>query len=596
MVATNEGRNTNQRSTKRSRQAAADTAATNGSAAPVPVATPTAADADSERRPPQARGVGGREAARRIRGIASLSDTLDVRNRLRRLGGQIQRGGRDAQRMTFIESAIGECLDEAGTAGSQRDRWLSCEAATWAVGWMARTRRAGGSAGSLLERLVQAAHAGAKELAAGDTLPACFVLTLARLFRDIEACRCLEDAAAAAVAAEIDRLVSADGVVNLADSAAMVERVVRWTQVREIGGLTGGPFWGDDTEGRWRAAAVVGMRLLGDEGRAFAGAGRVPACFTAPLLTAVGEMGGRRRRSARMLAEGSRGGGRRRLLPRDLHDAATNVAIVRSGWEPDSLRVMLDYRDAVPRLEVAAGDRMLVQGPWGWSLTCDGHPLEAEGAWRVVGFETGRKATFLEIAAPLGGGLQLERQLVVLPRDRIVLLADAVTAGTDDESLPLRALEHRATLPLAPSLDAEPAAENREVVVFDTAMRFMALPLALPEWRSAGCGGLEVASQSLVLTHQGRGALYAPLWLDCDASRVGGPLTWRQVTVADTRRTIEPRQAAGFRIQAGLRQWLLYRSLAPARNRTLLGCNVSSGFLLGRIKRSGEVARTLEID
>jgi hypothetical protein len=32
-----------------------------------------------------------------------------------------------------------------------------------------------------------------------------------------------------------------------------------------------------------------------------------------------------------------------------------------------------------------------------------------------------------------------------------------------------------------------------------------------------------------------------------------------------------------------------------ARNRTLLGCNVSCEFLLGRLKRSGEVARTLEI-
>jgi hypothetical protein len=172
--------------------------------------------------------VRGREAARRILELAALSETLDVRNRLRRLGMQVQGGGRDAQRMTFVEATIGECLDEAEVAASQRDRWLSCEAATWAVGWMARTRRAGGSAGSLLERLVRAAHAAATSLAAGDTLPACFVLTLARLFRDIEACRCLEESATVAVGAEVDRLVSAAGVVNLADSAAMVDRVVRW--------------------------------------------------------------------------------------------------------------------------------------------------------------------------------------------------------------------------------------------------------------------------------------------------------------------------------------------------------------------------------
>ncbi|NBW86918.1 MAG: hypothetical protein EBR23_08860 [Planctomycetia bacterium] len=255
---------------------------------------------------------------------------------------------------------------------------------------------------------------------------------------------------------------------------------------------------------------------------------------------------------------------------------------------------MLDYRAAVPRLEIAAGDRMLVHGAWEWGVSCDGAALEAEGAWRVNGWETGRRGTFLEIAAPLGGGLQIERQLVVLPEDRIVLLADAVVPATADAEV--GEIRHRAAVPLAAALDAEAGAENREIVVYDTAMRFMALPLALPEWRTAGAGGFEVAGQTIVLTQTGRGALYAPVWLDCDAARVGTPLTWRQLTVADTRRNIEPRQAAGFRIQAGLRQWLLYRSLAAARNRTLLGCNVSSGFLLGRIKRCGEVARTLEID
>ena len=594
MVATNEGKNTNSRSQKRSRGRSGDTAAANGIGTAVAAATPAQRRSPAERRVPPAPEVGGRKAARRIRGLAALSDTLDIRNRLRRLGALVQGGGRDAQRMTFVEAAIGECLDEAAAVASVRDRWLSCEAATWAVGWMARTRRAGGSAGSLLERLVRLAHSATTSLAAGDTLPACFVLTLSRLFRDIEACRCLEESATAAVGTEIDRLVSADGVVNLSDSAAMVDRVVRWTQFREVASVTGDPCWSDATAGRWQAAALGALRLLGDEARAFAGAGRVPACFTKPLVEAVEGMGGRCRRTARVVAGGTESCRRREVLPRDLHDPAAAVAIVRSGWARDSLRVMLDYRAAVPRLEIAVGERMLVSGPWEWDVTCDGVHLEAESAWRVNGWETGRKGTFLEITASLGGGLQIERQLVVLPEERIVLLADAVIPTT--AAAEAGELIHRAVLPLAASLDAEAGPENREIVVYDTAMRFMALPLALPEWRSAGRGAFEVAGQSLVLTQEGRGGLYAPVWLDCDASHVGGPLTWRQLTVADTRRNIEPRQAAGFRVQAGLRQWLLYRSLETPRNRTLLGCNVSSGFLLGRIKRCGEVARTLEID
>jgi hypothetical protein len=123
----------------------------------------------------------------------------------------------------------------------------------------------------------------------------------------------------------------------------------------------------------------------------------------------------------------------------------------------------------------------------------------------------------------------------------------------------------------------------------------MALPLGLPEWRTAGAGRLEAASGGLVLSQQGGGRLYAPLWLDFDAGRIGGPLTWRQLTVADTRLILPPHQAVGYRVQAGLEQWLVYRSLDTPRNRTLLGCNVSCEFLVGRVKNSGEVARTLEI-
>ena len=86
-----------------------------------------------------------------------------------------------------------------------------------------------------------------------------------------------------------------------------------------------------------------------------------------------------------------------------------------------------------------------------------------------------------------------------------------------------------------------------------------------------------------------------PLWLDCDPSRFGRPLTWRQLTVADTRQNLPRHQAAGFRVQAGLEQWLLYRALDEPRNRTVLGCNLSCEFLLGRIRPDGSVGRTLEI-
>jgi hypothetical protein len=601
MVATNQGGRADTKPKRRGRAAAVKAS---HDAAADPGAPPR------DRRPPAPRPaapkVAARAAAARIRAIADTSEQLDTRQPLRRLARQVARGGRDVQRITFIETALGACLDEAAAA-PPRERWLICEACTWALAWMARTRRAGGSAGSLLERLVREARSGAEACKDRDTLSARFVLTLARLFADIEACRCLEPAAAAAVEEEIARLVSAGGTVGISGSAAMVERVVRWTGVRDVARSTGSLPWADATESLWAAAATSTLRLLGREGRIVAGPGLLPRCFSALLLEAAdGGLAKPARRTARRLATGGRDADSR-LLPRDLHDPAACVAMIRTGWGRRDLRLLVEYRAALPRLEIAVGDRMLVEGPWGWTASLGGRPLDAEGPWTASCWESDDKASFLEIVAPLAGGMQLERQIVVLPDDRIVLLADALVprpggprphAGTngDGAAHDADALGYRGSLPLVPGLETEPAAETREILGFDTAMRFMALPLALPEWRTPGRGAFTATQAGELLLEQvGARRLYAPLWLDLDPRRIGRPLTWRQLPVADTRLILPPHQATGFRIQAGLAQWLVYRALDAPRNRTLLGCNVSAEFLVGRIKRSGEVARRLEI-
>ena len=99
-----------------------------------------------------------------------------------------------------------------------------------------------------------------------------------------------------------------------------------------------------------------------------------------------------------------------------------------------SIRVLLEYRAAVPHLEIAVGDRLLVDGPWHWQASKGGRPLEMEGPWSVSCWESDKKATYLEIIAPLAGGMQIDRQIVLLPRDRVVLLADAITHPAGDHA------------------------------------------------------------------------------------------------------------------------------------------------------------------
>lgn len=593
MPATKNDKSRRRGPTDRGRPAAAKA----GAAAPEkPTARPT-------RKPAPPRRVKAKEAAERIRGLAEVSESLDGRRRLRRLARLVARGSREVRGIAFIESLLAECLDEAEQDATARERWRTCEAVAWGIAWLARTRRAGGSAGGLLERLVKQARQATHDLAARDTASAAFVVALARLFGDIEACRCLEQPARDALGEELARLVSADGAVAVAGdpagSAPLVERVERWAATREVAlAIGGGRPWDDDSDKRWRTATKTALRLLGGHGRILTGPGRLPASCSRHLLAAAGEGKERAARTAAAICDEPRRiepDKAKQLLPRDLHAADSALAIIRTGWHRDALRVLVDYRAAVPRLEIATRDRLLVDGPWSWRASLGGRPLEAEGPWTVAGFESDRKATFLEIAAPLGGGLQLSRQVIVLVRDAIVILADAITAEQPPAGIPL-GLESGVSL--GQGLEAEPAEETREIVAYDTAMRLLALPLALPEWSAAPAAGAFTArGGSLTLAQETQGGrLYAPLWLDCHPARIGKPLTWRQLSVADTRRNLPRHQAAAFRVQAGLEQWLLYRALDRPRNRTVLGCNLSCEFLVGRIRDDGVVARTLEIE
>lgn len=547
-----------------------------------------------ERKPPA---VKGKVASERIRELAERCELLQTRRQLRSLARLLAARPKNVRGLSFVETAIAECFDESDQGAAVRDQWLLREAAVWGLAWLARSRRAGGSAGGLLEQAVRRASAAATALAARDTAPAAFVLTLARLFCDIEACRVTEAGAASALEEEIGRLVSADGSLGLSGSAAVIDRICRWARCRQRCLDTGGLPWNRATEERFTTCLATGLRLLGGRGRMLVGVGRLPLAFTKPLLEAACGCPERRRvqRTARALMTGTTAkAAPKGLLACDQDDQEAAVAILRSGWGANSVRLLVEYRDAMPRLELAVGDRLLFDGEWRWGVTCDGESLPAEGPWETNCLETKHGAVFFEIKAPLAGGLQFERSVTLLTIDRVVLLADAITRR--DGRPPAGDLRLSATLPVANGLEVEPADETREVYLYDTAMRCLALPLGLPEWRAGDRGEFAVTPEGLALEQQGRGRLFAPVWLDCDQRRLGEQVTWRQLTVADTRINLPPSMAAGHRVQVGLDQWLLYRSLDASRNRTLLGCNVACEFLLGRITPDGTVQRAIEIE
>jgi hypothetical protein len=55
-------------------------------------------------------------------------------------------------------------------------------------------------------------------------------------------------------------------------------------------------------------------------------------------------------------------------------------------------------------------------------------------------------------------------------------------------------------------------------------------------------------------------------------------------------------RAVGYRVQFGRQNWLLYRTLAPRGNRTVLGQNYSSEFVCCRMLKTGKTESIIEIE
>lgn len=499
-------------------------------------------------------------------------------------------GGADA-----VEGAILRCLDEAASEAPGAGRWALDEGAAWGAAWLThRTER-------LLGRLHDEAREAEDGCRNGDTRPAALAVTLAGLFAD-PVFRSAAACGAAALAGDIGRWTTPSGAPATGISSAFVPRVVGWAQAREAGLRSGhGVPWDEATDERFHAAAIGALRLLGDRGR-IPGRGSPDPTDTAALLEALRTPRAsqpRPRALARTVAAVAAGIGASssKTLPRDALDGT--VAVLRTGWERGAVRVLLDFGAAVHRLEVAGGNRLVFDGEWTFFAEADGTSLDPIGPWSVSCFESDDDATFLEIVAALPGGLQAERQVVLLPADRIVLLCDSLTdagACLPAEKRPGR-VAYRGRLALA-NAEARPEEETREIRLSVGRRHWRVLPLGLPEWRTAAApGSLDRSGGSLELSQASEGGrLTAPLWIDADPRRADRPLTWRQLTVADQRLILRRHEAVGFRVQAGLDQWMLYRALDTPRNRTLLGCNVACEFLLGRVRSSGEIKRTLEIE
>ena len=512
-------------------------------------------------------------------------------------------------------SFLMKCLTVRAQLADDADQWLVGEAVIWGFLWF--TRRGGGdsSAEQILEDLVHIGEVGLEKLLNGDFSATPFLLTCGRIFKEVDGCQSFVDIARKSLHLEVQERVGDDGGVGMESSSEILSAVNRWARCQEIIHTTNGKKLDKKTDSKIDQAVVFAVLLLGNGGRPATKCELDVEQSAAPILQAASC--GRKKVAATVLAltdgknpEGDVRWTERGLCERSLFDEGQKIAVFRSGWKRGATRVLVSYREKSPYLEIVAGGRLVVAGRWDVALRCDGESLHCVGAWRRTWWDATDSAVYLEMSIDVEGGRRLERSVLLLPKDEVVLLADAVVIPElkhgDQSKLLAADIYLRSSLTMTPSISIDSCEETCEVFGADVKRRFLAIPLALKEWREScqGHGSLDVSGQRLELKQSSQaGRLYAPLWFDCNARRLKrlqekpecNQRTWRQLTVADTREAVRSDEAVSFRVQSCLDQWFVYRSLDEARNRTALGCNMSSEFLVGRVAEKGVVKRLLEV-
>jgi hypothetical protein len=525
---------------------------------------------------------------------------------IQKLARRIRGCTKATPRMRRLNAVIETIL--TGDSFSPADRSFLLEAATWTVAWSTGLQLADGES-AFVEAILSLAASANRSLAAGDTSEAAFVLAVSRLLgpQGSQACEqgLTEQHAWDSCEKEIERLVTPTGCVVLEGSIAIVSRVARWTHFRAVAAQTAPAVRRPKTvfaakaDRRWKKATAAVLRLLAPGGHAVnvTEAAPVPAGWCEEVLDAADQHGTKlARRTGALLRKPNRRRNHKKTLDLSLDDRTACMAIFRSSWQGRAVRLLLDYRQEHPYLEIATGRRMLIAGTWQWHLSLNSTSLVAEGPWQVTHYEEDDQAILIVISAAISGGLRLERHILMAHADRVVLLADAVVDATSNATG--GELFYRGCLPIPAGIDRSFPEETRELTLGDPKPRAMVLPLAMCEWsssRDTGAFHWNDEGQQLELEHRSPvRRLFAPLWVDLQPRRFLKQITWRQLTVADTRIILRPEQAAGFRIQSGQTQWLLYRSLDEPRNRTVLGCNLSSFFRLGKIGDDGLVSQMAE--
>jgi hypothetical protein len=436
-----------------------------------------------------------------------------------------------------------------------------------------------------------------QQLLAGE-LP----LVLSYLFPEIRALRELQTAARSALSEGLLELTDGQGLPHGRLLPVVGPLFACWTRARWLGARLKKRAWSRKAEVQYEWLVRNALRLADRDGRFLLTHEQTtaPAWSKSLFTTAIALSGDECDCAAAAIAVSPK------IVPKklrykvnDLPKASINsdwsgIAVLASGWSQSDVRLAVCYTDDPVRIELSARGERLLNGVWAAETTCDGETVQATGEWERLCWETGKRYSYLELSICLSHGLRLDRQLLLGTEDHVLYLTDLLVS-TDGTA---RRLHHSLKLPVEAHITWQPEFETRDGTLVGSKARAAVMPLALQEWRSDQRGGsLAVDDGHLTLTQESNSrALCCPLFIDLDKKRAGKERTWRQLTVAEWMEVLPHDAAVSYRAQSGNDQWLFYRSLGPAGNRTFLGQNISGEFSAGRFHKSGKYKEWIEVE
>jgi hypothetical protein len=406
-----------------------------------------------------------------------------------------------------------------------------------------------------------------------------------------------EQSAARALSFGVCELLDGEGLPHARHLNEMRSLLACWTRCSMMGSATGRDCFDEDARNQYEWLVRQALRLCRPDGTHVLSDGSsgawCPDLFAAALhenndladddIACYILPGGRAEDADRKPDD---------LPEPTVYSEWAEAVVMRAKWSRKSPQLTVTFANRSLRSELAVAGRLIWSGEWITTLCVQGTPLETQSGWREVCWFTDSDVDYLELEVDLSDGWAIQRQVLLSRSDHFLFLADAVIGPRPAQ------VEYRSRWPLAERVQFEAEDQTRDGCLGDGKPLSTVLPLSLPEWQvTSATGSLQSVGNQLELTQSEQAQrLYAPLFFDLSRRRFAKERTWRQLAVAERLVPQPPDAVVGYRVQVGQAQWLLYRSLAPKANRTVLGQNLSNEFLVGRFKKDGCVQELIEIE